>query len=74
MISDGATSFVEVGPGSVLQGLIKKVNKDIPIDGAIFWFCEKQLDQQKFTGFPQITQINAGLFEIKSDILKNWFI
>jgi [acyl-carrier-protein] S-malonyltransferase len=36
MISDGATSFVEVGPGSVLQGLIKKVNKDIPIDGAIF--------------------------------------
>ena len=36
MISDGATSFVEVGPGSVLQGLIKKVNKDIPTDRAIF--------------------------------------
>jgi [acyl-carrier-protein] S-malonyltransferase len=29
MIDGGATSFTEVGPGSVLQGLIKKVNKDI---------------------------------------------
>jgi len=28
MITDGATQFVEVGPGKVLQGLIKKVNKD----------------------------------------------
>jgi len=27
MISDGATSFTEVGPGSVLQGLIKKVDR-----------------------------------------------
>jgi [acyl-carrier-protein] S-malonyltransferase len=34
MISDGASSFVEVGPGSVLQGLIKKVNKDILTEGA----------------------------------------
>lgn len=34
MISDGASSFIEVGPGSVLQGLIKKVNKDIPTAGA----------------------------------------
>jgi len=34
MIADGATSFVEVGPGNVLQGLIKKVNKDMPTDGA----------------------------------------
>lgn len=28
MIADGAASFTEVGPGTVLQGLIKKVNKD----------------------------------------------
>ena len=30
MIQDGATSFTEVGPGKVLQGLVKKVNKDMP--------------------------------------------
>ncbi|MCX6301902.1 MAG: ACP S-malonyltransferase [Bacteroidia bacterium] len=36
MIAGGATSFTEVGPGSVLQGLIKKVNKDIPTDGVVF--------------------------------------
>jgi [acyl-carrier-protein] S-malonyltransferase len=29
MLSDGATSFTELGPGNVLQGLIKKVNRDI---------------------------------------------
>jgi [acyl-carrier-protein] S-malonyltransferase len=28
MVKDGATSFVEVGPGNVLQGLIKKVKAD----------------------------------------------
>ena len=35
MIAGGATSFTEVGPGSVLQGLIKKVNKDIPAEAAV---------------------------------------
>jgi [acyl-carrier-protein] S-malonyltransferase len=36
MISDGATSFVEVGPGCVLQSLIKKINKDMITEGATF--------------------------------------
>jgi [acyl-carrier-protein] S-malonyltransferase len=36
MIKDGATTFVEVGPGSVLQGLIKKINIDAVTEGATF--------------------------------------
>jgi [acyl-carrier-protein] S-malonyltransferase len=36
MISDGATSFVEVGPGCVLQSLIKKINKETVTEGATF--------------------------------------
>lgn len=29
MIADGATAFTETGPGTVLQGLIKKINKEM---------------------------------------------
>ena len=34
MIEDGATSFVEVGPGNVLQGLVKKVNRQAETSSA----------------------------------------
>jgi len=34
MIVDGATSFIEVGPGKVLQGLVKKVNGTIEAQSA----------------------------------------
>jgi len=34
MIKDGATAFVEVGPGKVLQGLVKKVNREIDTSSA----------------------------------------
>lgn len=33
MIQDGATSFTESGPGTVLQGLIRKTNRDVEVSG-----------------------------------------
>lgn len=35
MLEDGATSFTEVGPGNVLQGLVKKVDRAIPTSSAV---------------------------------------
>ncbi|MBP3254132.1 MAG: ACP S-malonyltransferase [Bacteroidales bacterium] len=34
MIADGATAFVEVGPGTALQGMIKKVSADVELMSA----------------------------------------
>jgi len=34
MIADGAAEFTEVGPGKVLQGLLKKVNRQMPAASA----------------------------------------
>ena len=36
MIADGATLFTEVGPGKVLQGLVKKINRDAETISATF--------------------------------------
>ncbi|MDD4157848.1 MAG: ACP S-malonyltransferase [Proteiniphilum sp.] len=33
MIADGAGEFVELGPGSVLQGLISKISKEVTVSG-----------------------------------------
>ena len=33
MVENGATRFTEVGPGSVLQGLVKKISKEATTDG-----------------------------------------
>lgn len=33
MIADGATEFVELGPGKVLQGLVSKVSRDVAVSG-----------------------------------------
>lgn len=36
MIADGATEFIEVGPGNVLQGLVKKIDRNAVTSGAKF--------------------------------------
>ncbi len=36
MIRDGASSFTEVGPGKVLQGLVKKVDRKMLTESAVF--------------------------------------
>ena len=43
MIEDGATEFIEIGPGSVLQGLVKRINKEVKVSG-----IEKLEDLDKY--------------------------
>ncbi|MDG1528811.1 MAG: ACP S-malonyltransferase [Polaribacter sp.] len=36
MIADGGTEFIEVGPGKVLQGLMRKIDRSVAAGGASF--------------------------------------
>jgi [acyl-carrier-protein] S-malonyltransferase len=36
MMEDGASEFIEVGPGKVLQGLVKKVDRKMPVSSGSF--------------------------------------
>jgi [acyl-carrier-protein] S-malonyltransferase len=33
MIADGVTEFIEVGAGAVLRGMIRKINRDVAVEG-----------------------------------------
>jgi len=35
MIKDGATEFTEVGPGKVLQGLMRKIDRSVTANGVV---------------------------------------
>ena len=35
MIADGGTEFIEVGPGKVLQGLMRKINREVTTGSAV---------------------------------------
>ncbi|MDA3860587.1 MAG: ACP S-malonyltransferase [Melioribacteraceae bacterium] len=49
MIADGATKFYEIGPGKVLQGLIKRIDKNVEIFG-----IEKFSDIESLNNFKDI--------------------
>ena len=35
MVNDGYLDYMEVGPGRVLQGLIRKVNREVSVESAL---------------------------------------
>lgn len=45
MVHDGAANFIEIGPGKVLQGLIKRINNTVGVSGV-----DKTTDIERMTG------------------------
>ena len=46
MISDGVDTFIEVGAGKVLSGLIKKISKDVKV-----FHVENEADLREVTAY-----------------------
>ena len=48
MLSDGVTEFTELGPGNVLQGLIKKVDAEAAAESRSSWNRNRRCKTKSF--------------------------